>query len=816
MTRTLFNDDWHYRARVNPFTEMTRRPEPKVLVQLPHDAMIGLVRSPDLEQGAATAYFPSVAFEYSKTFELPAEPAGGRVIFEFEGVYRDAVVYVNNDFAGQWATGYSRFLVDASDLVNWGASNEIRVEGRSHEDSRWYAGAGIYRSVWMNVMAPVHLPVDGVVVTTPDVEPARAVVEIAVSVANSSMVRRVVSVESTIVSPSGETAARVTSRVTVLPGEVAVSRNRAYVHNPAFWSVDSPELYRVDTELRDGGDVLQTRSTAFGIRTLQLDPIGGLRINGATVKLRGACIHHDNGIIGAATVPRAEERRVERLKAAGFNAIRSSHYPLSPAMLDACDRLGMLVLDEAFDMWAIGKTDFGPHSDFPEWWERDLAAMVAKDINHPSVIMYSIGNEVLEVATPMGGVWGRRLAEKVRALDPNRFVTNGVNGMLSILPEILAGQAAQSGEEVNEGKGINAAMADAGEMMNIIGASPAVTERTAETFEVLDIAGMNYLEGRYELDRDLFPNRIILGTETFPARIDKLWSLVMANDHVIGDFTWTGWDYLGEVGIGATTYAEDGAELSDHMTGYPWIAAWCGDIDIIGDRRPASFYREIVFGLRAEPYIAVLRPQHHGKTALPRPWSWSDSVSSWSWDGFEGRPVVVEVYSDADEVELLVNGTVVGRAPAGAEARFRASFQTEFVPGSVEAVAYRDGVEVSRTALQSASGPERLLAATERAELSDGVRDLMFVEITVGDSDGIRRTVDREVAVEIAGPGVLMALGSANPAPTQSYGASAHTTFDGRALAVVRPSGPGEITVTVRSEGLEPATVTSTVVVAVR
>jgi beta-galactosidase len=459
----------------------------------------------------------------------------------------------------------------------------------------------------------------------------------------------------------------------------------------------------------------------------------------------------------------------------------------------------MLVMDETFDVWTSGKTDFDYAGDFGQWWERDLEALVAKDFNHPSVIFYSIGNEIPETGTPFGGVWSRRLAEKVRSLDDTRFVTNGVNGFVSVLDTVVDA-ARQMSPAQPPGGGVNGMMAQVSAMMNRLSSSDEVTRRTEESFAVLDVAGLNYGDGRYEMDRDLFPGRVIVGTETFPSRIAGNWALVMANDHVIGDFTWTGWDYLGEAGIGSVGH---GGEEAKAARPYPWLTAWCGDLDITGNRRPASYYREIVFGLRPAPYLAVHRPQHHGKTVQATPWSWSDTIGSWTWEGFEGKPVSVEVYSDADEVELLLNGTSVGRRPTD---EFRADFELVYTPGELVAVAYRDGREQGRSRLVTAGDALVLDVHADRTRLRADSTDLAFVDIALTDGAGIVHPGrDRLVTVTVDGPAVLQALGSAEPSTEETFSGPSRRTFDGRALAVIRPTGTGDITVTVHADGCEPA-----------
>ncbi|HSA52272.1 MAG TPA: glycoside hydrolase family 2 TIM barrel-domain containing protein, partial [Yinghuangia sp.] len=784
MIRTSFNDGWQVRPKANPFVELAGSAVPFRPVTLPHDAMIGQRRA--APEGEATmdaharAYFPDGVFEYRKSFFVPEDHRGRRVFLEFEGVYRDATVYINGDYAGQRPYGYSGFLVDAGRFLRPGQDNEVRVEARVHRDSRWYTGAGIYRDTWMLVGGLVRIA-PGVRVTTPDLDPHRAVVEVAATIENDSVALRTVELVAEIRDAAGTVVATDTAKVTVLPGEPATARRRLYVFDPSPWSPKSPSLYSCEVRIRDEDGEADAETVVFGIRSLQLDPRSGLRVNGETVKLRGACVHHDNGILGAATHARAEERRVAILKDAGFNAIRMAHHPMSRAMLDACDRLGMLVMDEAFDMWTSAKSDFDYSLSFPEWWERDIEAMVAKDVNHPSVIMYSIGNEIPETGSAAGAAWGRRLAEKIRSLDGTRYVTNGINNMVAVMAD-LKQMAPQTADADGDNTGINTFMANMGDVMNMLSTSELVTERTAESYGVLDVAGMNYSDSRYALDKDLFPNRIIVGTETFPTHIDTNWRLVEQHSHVIGDFTWTGWDYLGEVGIGRPRHLTS-EEPSDLLAPYPHLLAGCGDIDITGHRRPASHYREIVFGLRTEPYIAVQRPEHHGETWAGTPWAWSDSISSWTWPGSEDKPVTVEVYSDADEVELLVNGRSFGRKPAGGEQRFRAEFDIAYAPGELVAVAYRDGAETGRHVLRTAAGSVQLRAEADRRAITTAGGDLAFVTLTLTDTHGTVHTAsDRSVSLEVSGNGVLAGFGSAAPATEERFDATEHHTHEGRAL----------------------------------
>ncbi|XVU27869.1 glycoside hydrolase family 2 TIM barrel-domain containing protein [Actinoplanes sp. CA-054009] len=802
MIRTSFNAGWTAGPKLPLFAAIGGSKQ-RQEVTLPHDVIRDLPRSADSPQGNHTGYFPGGLFEYAKTFEVPEQDRGKTILVEFEGAYRDAMVYLNGDFLAQRPNGYTGFAVRLDPYLVFGAPNTLTVEVRAHQDSRWYSGAGLYRNTHLIITEPVHLALDGVRITTPDVDAERAVVIASTTVENDTTHVRTVRLTTTIADPDGTVVATGSAPVTVLPGQAATVPIRCYVPEPALWSVDRPALYTAETTLADGDDLLDTDRSTFGIRTLRLDPRHGLRINGQTVKLRGTCLHHDNGLLGAATIARADERRVEILKAAGFNAIRSGHHPISKAILEACDRLGMLVMDETFDVWAQGKSAFDYSLAFPEWWERDIEAMVAKDFNHPSVIFYSIGNEIPETGRPLGSVWGRRMAETIRTLDPSRYVTNGINGFVSVLDQLGAMMADAAAGDVD----VNAMMASAGEQMRQANASQLVTAATEESASQLDVTGFNYGDSRYELDHKLFPSRILVGSETFPEHIDVLWPLVTAHPHVIGDFTWTGWDYLGEAGIGRIAYPDDRGGTLGAANPYPWLTANCGDIDITGHRRTISYYRETVFGLRHTPYLAVHRPQHHGKATRRGPWSWSDSISSWSWDVPAGSPVTVDVYSDADEVELLVNGQTAGRLRVGTDKAFLARFETTYTPGELLAVAYRDGAEQARTALQSAGEVARVVAVADRDTIRADDTDLAYIAITIEDADGTPATHrDQAVTVAVSGAGVLAGLGTGRPDTEDQFQSETCTTYDGRALAIVRPTGAGEISLEVRVGGHEPVT----------
>lgn len=788
MRRAAFNKDWQFRRHAKFFEEATGAADEWRSVTLPHDATLAEDRV--ATSIPASGYFPGGVYEYRTTLAAPIEFRDHRVILDFEGVYRGAMVYVNGSLAGQWASGYTGFTVPLDDFLQFGLDNEIRVVCRAHVDSRWYAGAGIHRPVHLVVGGLLHIALDGIRVRTRSTDDDFATIEVTTTLEQEGRGLRTVDAITEIRDADGVSVAAGQVPVSVIPGEPAVLRQRLLVPRPALWSPDTPNLYTASVTLRDGDVNVDEDVVAFGIRTVDVDPVRGLRINGVPTKLRGACIHSDNGVLGAATIDRADERRVELLKAAGFNALRNAHNPASRALLSACDQLGLLVMDEAWDTWTVSKSDFDYALDFPQWWEQDLESMVRQDANHPSVIFYSIGNEIPELGKPHGALWSRRLAEKLRSLDDTRLITNGINGMLTVI-----GETTGTGEPPAAG-GINTMMTEQGDFMKELSASDLVGHRTAESFGVLDVAGMNYMDARYESDGQQFPNRVIVGSETYPDKIDKLWRLVTDNAHVIGDFTWTGWDYLGEAGIGRVADSED--PTAGQVAGpYPWLLAWVGDLDITGHRRPASYYREIVFGLRTDPFLAVVRPEHSGRKTVGTPWAWSDSVDSWSFNDADSVPLTVEVYSDADQIELLLNGASQGTAPAGEPHRFKAIFEVPYVPGTLTAVATTAGVETGRFSLTSATGQPQLHVTADRPAIRSDETDLAYVTITLQDPDGtVFLGQDQQVNVTIDGPGVLQGLGSSAPSTEWSYRGQTCATFDGRALAVVRPEGPGEITVT--------------------
>ena len=795
MATSLFNDDWTVRPKVSIFAQIGQDPATAQEVRLPHDALIALPR--DAENSGKTAYFPrSANFEYIKTFSVPEEWRGRAVRLEFQGAYRDAVVYVNDEYAGQRPYGYSIFDVELDDFLIFGADNTIRVEVRAQDDSRWYSGVGITRDVLLHVTDPYRFTSYGVHADAGDIDDERAAVDVAVSLMNGRRHRATATIEVTVFDDAGEIVAERRSPATTSGNGTATSRARLYIPEPTRWSLENPYLYSVRVRLVEAAQVLDETIVPLGIRTIRLDPQHGLRINDVPIKLRGACVHHDNGALGGAAVAAAEERRIRLLKDAGFNAIRSAHNPLSVPMLEACDRLGMIVMDELSDVWTESKSAFDYSLDFPEWWERDIESMVLKDRNHPSVIFYSVGNEIPEIGNPAGAEWNQRLAEKVRSIDSTRLVTNGVNGFVAALKDVM--EMMRQATDAGAAGGVNDAMGSAGDMMNQISASETVSARLEEPYASLDVAGINYGDSRYDLDAGLNPDRLIVGTETFPGHIDVLWQLVQRHPQVLGDFTWAGWDYLGEVGVGRTRYLDDD-DLAFEAA-YPWVSAWVGDLDMTGRRRAISYYRETVFGLRSEPYIAVHRPQLYGRAAMTGGWSWPDALSNWTWSVNSGEPIRVDVYAAAEEVELVCNGRSLGRQPVGLTKAFVAEFDVAYEPGTLVAIAYAAGEEISREVLTSATGPAHIELTPSNSVVSDTGNDAAFIEVELRDERG-RLVVDADVVVtvSVSGAGHLAGLLSGRPDPLDPLTGSSCQTHDGRALLILRPNHPGDAHISVTS-----------------
>lgn len=649
MKQELFNDDWLFWSDENSFALVWNIPEQAQKVTLPHDAMISETPYAESKNGNNTGFRDGKNYVYVKTFTAEEEDLYRENILKFEGSYMNTFVYVNGQLAGKHHNGYTTFYVNMKDFLHLG-ENEIRVQVRNGamSNSRWYSGGGLYRDVYLLSSDLLHVSATGSKIKTVELENDFARIEVSVPIENMKCKGIQFDLKLMVCDKDGKILLVDQRPYYLKAGENNEFKTILSLDKIQAWFAESPTMYRMIVELYQEGDLCDTDTQEFGIRTISVDSKRGLRINGQQTELRGACIHHDSGLIGAATYQVAHYRQVRILKEAGFNAIRMAHNPAAPALLRVCDELGMYVMDETFDSWTRFKGDFDYSLFFEESWKNDVSTMVETDFNHPSVILYSIGNEIPEIGTKHGSRIAKMIHDHIKDIDQTRPTLASINGVFAageVIPQIAEDIQKQSQIDQSDLTGnVNDFMTLMDTSMDKIVVHPLISQRLDLATASTDIAGYNYMSARYELDAKEHPNRVIVGSETYPPEIARNWSLVKKLDSVIGDFTWTGWDYIGEAGVGIPAYnwGEGGFGAR-----FPCQLAYCGDIDITGVRRPLSYYREIVFGLREKPYIAVQKPEHYGKKLIKTPWVLSDSIRSWTWPGFEGHPIVVEVYAPA-------------------------------------------------------------------------------------------------------------------------------------------------------------------------
>jgi beta-galactosidase len=776
MKKLSFNHNWRF--WLNPPNESHYKFPQDVewqTLNLPHDWSITLDRDEKNISSASNGFFPMGRGFYTREFEAPEEWEGQQVLVAFEGVYMNAEVWLNEHFLGRHPYGYTTFTFDLTPFLKVGENNVLRVmvDNSGQLNSRWYSGSGIYRPVWLLVAERVHIAHWGVYVTTPEVTSDRARVQVQTRIENNTGEQQQVRLLSRVRSPGGGPSGEAQEQVEISPeGEYEVTQT-IEVSAPQLWSPDTPHLYQLESEVWVGDHLADTHSTTFGIRTISFDARTGFQLNGQPLLLKGGCVHHDNGVLGSAAYARAEERKVKIHKDNGYNAIRTAHNPPSPAFLEACDRLGMLVMDEAFDCWREGKNPFDYHTAFDDWWQRDIQSMVQRDRNHPSIIIWSIGNEIMERDGRSDGVKiATMLAEEIRRHDPTRPVTAAICGIWD---------------------------------------ATHVWEDTDGVFGVLDVGGYNYQWQQYRPDHERHPERLMAGTESFPMEAFENWESVLELPYVIGDFVWTSLDYLGEAGIGREDYAGENAPF---LPGWPWHQAYCGDLDLCGFKRPQSYYRDLVWECGSPLYIAVHSPIPAGQTPNISRWGWPDAWANWNWPGSEGQDLQVQVYSRSEAVELFLNGRSLGRKPAGKARRFIAAFDAvPYEAGMLKAVAYDGGTAGAELVLRTSSAPAVLRLSPDRAKLQaepiHGTPDLSYITVAVLDGEGnLVPDAGHEITFQIEGVGEIAAVGSGNPTTTEPYVGNQRKAFRGRALVVVKSTGePGMISLTAQAEGLQQAAV---------
>lgn len=772
MNKISFNDTW--------LCYRNGHPEEGFPTDVPHDAMLLDGKSETSPGGVNTGWYDAQDYTYEKDFFVPAEWNGKVLILEFEGVYRKATVSVNGRKAAYHDYGYTGFYVDISEFVSYGEKNHLKVEviNSDQPNSRWYSGTGIYRPVWLYILPLNHIKMDGIRITTLDYETRR----ISVSVETVG---------------NGELQFEILDEERLIAEKKSVSGNgqelwEVSIPDAGLWSPESPKLYTCRVTF--GEDV---REVKFGIRTVECSPDKGFCINGERVILRGACIHHDNGLLGACAYDFAERRKIRILKENGYNAIRSAHNPCSKAMLDACDDMGMLVMDEYIDVWYIHKTKYDYATEVEKNFRQDLADIVAKDYNHPSVVLYSTGNEVSETAQKKGIRLCGELTGRFHELDPTRPVTCGINIFFNFLSSMGFGvysdkKADQAVENVKKKKAVGSEFFN--KLSGIMGADfmkfgatlYPCDLKTKDAFANMDIAGYNYGINRYIHDLKKYPNRMILGSETFCSDAYRFWELAKENKRIIGDFVWAGMDYLGEVGIGSWEYKNYAPRFD---SGLGWVSAGSGRIDLTGKPLAEMAYTRVAFGMQ-DIAIGVIPVDNTNSPHSPSAWKMTNAVESWSWNGCDGKEAKVEVYARAHHVSLYINGKCVGTKQMKNDCR--AVFKTVYQPGEICAEAFdAHGNTIAECTLNTAGDETKLTLEPELKSVT--ADDLLYVRMKYTDEKGTVKPLARgSIKVNVRG-GKLIGIGSACPYYEKSYLGDTTDTYYGEALAVIRPDKSGKI-----------------------
>ncbi len=703
---------------------------------------------------------------YRKTFITPNDTRGKTVTLFFEGVYMNAECWLNGHYLGNHPYGYTSFYFDIGGLLKYGENNVLAVKVKNEgENSRWYSGSGIYRHVWLTFDEPVHVALWGTQVMADGVTEKSASLTVRTNIINGSKKRSEIKLITRIRNRENEQVTYAELVKALDQGEGINFVQNMSLANPELWTLEDPALYTAVSEVYYDNVICDQEETHFGIRSVTFSSTEGFVLNGKQVKLKGACFHHDNGPLGAKAYDRAEERKVELLKASGFNAIRCSHNPPSPAFLDACDRLGMLVIDEAFDMWADAKNPNDYHLYFRDWWQRDVESMILRDFNHPSVILWSIGNEIPNRHTPEVVEVAKNMRDFIRTLDPSRAVTAAVN---DLKPD------------------------------------------KDPYFAVLDVAGYNYAAGGdhlrpgiYEEDHARVPGRVMAGTESYPLEAFQSWMDVIDHPWVIGDFVWTGFDYMGEASIGWRGYWQE-------QSFFPWNLAFCGDIDICGWKRPQSYYRDVLW---KENQLSVfvtppvpsfdLNPNRQSWSK----WHWYDAVADWNWQGYENKNLEVVAYSSCERVELFLNGKSLGIKSTNRDTRFMATWQVPYQGGELKVIGYKGRKVINTVVLKTAQPPVLLSMKPDRTVIQANGQDLCYITVELTDAGGTRNPrAENLVKFEIGGPGIIIGVGNANPISLESYTLQQRKAWQGRCLVVIKAGKEtGKVVLKASSEGLQAA-----------
>lgn len=736
-----------------------------VMVDLPHDAMMSHIRDASCRNGIQSGFFPGGEYTYTKIIDIDHDWINKSIELMFEGVYRNATIIINDVKVAFHGYGYTEFKVDISNFVTTGKNTiVVKVDNSLTPNCRWYSGAGLYRPVWLlvNETKEPHI-------FTKSYNPA-------------------------IIEVTGVDNIEIYDGNTLL---LSGGAGEYEIPNAKIWSEENPYLYKLKTN----GHTIR-----FGIRKIEWNAKTGLLINGKRTLLRGGSIHHDNGILGACAYSDAEYRRVKILKEQGFNAIRIAHNPASRALLDACDELGMYVMDECFDGWYIPKDYHDYSRQFLDHYQEDLESMVNKDINHPSIIMYSIGNEVTETATQRGTDLAKQMRDLIHNLDDSRPVTCGVNVLLNVYSKMGLGvykdrgeykpvplPAAKNYQEKKTGSTFFNAMAEKlGGLMFFMSKGKLAEKLTANIAPSLDVVGLNYASSRYDPDAKKYPDRMMVGTETMVADLPYNWERVKKYPQLFGDFVWSAWDYLGEACIGDWTYHS--------YKGLPLLAGQ-GMIDITGKPLASMAFMQTIWGLRNIPFIAVSPLNHAGEIPSTGAWQFTNAIDSWSWQGYEGKTTTVEVYANAFKVRLELNGKIIGIKKIK---KYRSVFKTKYQNGILSAIALDgNGVELSHHSLETGGAETKLLAKPEKTIIQED--GLCYIPIEFTDNNGVLKPyIEQRVSIKVEGAAKLQGIGSALCKTDERYDQDSFVSYRGRLLAIVKGNEKGQAIVTITSNKVSP------------
>ncbi|WP_428232806.1 glycoside hydrolase family 2 TIM barrel-domain containing protein [Flavobacterium sp.] len=764
--KQLFDYDWKFflgdnsEAKVNDFNDAKWRS-----LDLPHDWSIEGKVNPKNITKSAGGYFPAGIGWYRKTFQAPDAWKAQKIAIYFEGVYMNSEVFINGKSLGVRPYGYTSFSYDLTPYLNFGKENliAVRVDNSQHLNSRWYSGSGIYRHVWMMLTNPVHVAQWGTAITTPTVSAKKATVQIQTLVKNETASAQSVLVKTLILNNNSKNIGKSQIQIEIPANSEKEINQTINVSNPLLWTPETPNLYQTQIQVLKDKKVIDDTKTTFGIRSIKYTAENGFQLNGKTLKINGGCVHHENGCLGSAAFDRAEERKIQLLKAGGFNAVRTSHNPPSEAFLEACDRLGLLVMDESFDCWKVGKNNNDYSKYFNQWWQSDLEAMVLRDRNHPSIIMWSIGNEIPERGEPEAIETAKMLINAIKKIDKTRPVTSAIvdNGKdWSVFDPLMA---------------------------------------------VHDVAGYNYHLHSAPDDHKRVPSRMIVHTESYPKDAFVNWKLGQENNSIIGDFVWTAIDYLGEAGIGRTFYSGETTGESWDNEMFPIHASYCGDIDLIGWRKPISHYRSMLYNNNEKLYMAVREPEPEPLEIKTTTWSVWPTWESWTWPGFEGKTIQVEVYSKYSKVRLYQNNKLIGEQSTTLDQQFKATFALPYSAGTLKAVGVENGKEIESTILQTAGDTTKIKLTADRREILANGQDLSYIMVEITDKDGIiQPNATNRLNFKIDGSGVIAGVDNANIKDVDSYVDNSRKAWKGKVLVVIKSTrDAGNIKLTVSSPTLE-------------